>query len=398
MPRFGMRRSGRNTRIRVTGPLILALTTSLLAVPAAQAVSAKPDFDRIWQPPKTPLPKTVSISPLKPKKRGPVAPPYAVPPRSRAAVELPAVSRLAGTAKPAAAPARAGKLPVWLASATKGRKTPLPAVTVVRNDTKTARAAGVHGLLFSVAALGQDARGTVPVRLGIDAAALERATGGQFASRGRLVALPACAATRPNVPSCTVRTPLVTRYDKATGQVTAEVSVPAVTPAPARTAKSALQSPLVRSAAGPSAAPMLLAAETAEEGGGGDYKASALNPSSAWGSGGSSGALTYSYPFLAPSSLGGAAPALALSYDSSSVDGRTSATNAQASWIGDGWDLNPGFIERTYKPCDKAGITHSGDHCWAASTRPCRWAATPASSSGSPPGLPRPTRPPACGG
>lgn len=365
MPRFGMRRSGRNTRIRVTGPLILALTTSLLAVPAAQAVSAKPDFDRIWQPPKTPLPKTVSISPLKPKKRGPVAPPYAVPPRSRAAVELPAVSRLAGTAKPAAAPARAGKLPVWLASATKGRKTPLPAVTVVRNDTKTARAAGVHGLLFSVAALGQDARGTVPVRLGIDAAALERATGGQFASRGRLVALPACAATRPNVPSCTVRTPLVTRYDKATGQVTAEVSVPAVTPAPARTAKSALQSPLVRSAAGPSAAPMLLAAETAEEGGGGDYKASALNPSSAWGSGGSSGALTYSYPFLAPSSLGGAAPALALSYDSSSVDGRTSATNAQASWIGDGWDLNPGFIERTYKPCDKAGITHSGDHCWA---------------------------------
>ncbi len=51
------------------------------------------------------------------------------------------------------------------------------------------------------------------------------------------------------------------------------------------------------------------------------------------------------------------------------IDGRTSATNNQASWIGDGWDLNPGFIERTYGSCndDKEGGTtppRVGDLCW----------------------------------
>ncbi|WP_395292404.1 hypothetical protein ACF9IK_01445 [Kitasatospora hibisci] len=65
-----------------------------------------------------------------------------------------------------------------------------------------------------------------------------------------------------------------------------------------------------------------------------------------------------------PPTLGGSAPQVALGYDSASVDGRTSSTNAQASWIGDGWDLNSGFVERSYKPCDKAGIAGSGDQCW----------------------------------
>ncbi|MFJ2782280.1 MULTISPECIES: polymorphic toxin-type HINT domain-containing protein [unclassified Kitasatospora] len=46
------------------------------------------------------------------------------------------------------------------------------------------------------------------------------------------------------------------------------------------------------------------------------------------------------------------------------MDGKTSSTNAQASWIGDGWDFNPGFIERSYQRCDKAGITGSSDLCW----------------------------------
>ncbi|MCZ0983117.1 hypothetical protein O1L60_40355 [Streptomyces diastatochromogenes] len=56
----------------------------------------------------------------------------------------------------------------------------------------------MHGLLFSVAATGRDAHGTVPVKVGLDLAELQRATGGQFTARGRLVALPACAATTPS--------------------------------------------------------------------------------------------------------------------------------------------------------------------------------------------------------
>ncbi|MFB6836242.1 ricin-type beta-trefoil lectin domain protein [Streptomyces sp. NPDC056361] len=350
-------------RIRTTSPLVLALTASLLAVPAAQAAPAGPDFDRIWQPAKTPLPKTVPVAAREAKKRGPVKPPHAVPPRTKAASQQSyETTYLAGTARPATSAVRAGTLPVWVAPTAKHRKAPLPAVAVVRNDAKTARAAGVQGLLFSVAATGQAPGATVPVNIGLDMAALQQATGGQFASRGRLVTLPACAATTPALPACQVRKPLATRIDKATGRVTADIAVPAGDAAPAKVATGTTQSPL--RSAGAFVAPMLLAAETGASGGGGDYTASALNPSSAWAGGGSSGALTYSYPLLAPAAIGGAAPQLALSYDSSSVDGRTSATNAQASWIGDGWDLNPGFIERTYKPCDKAGITHSGDLCW----------------------------------
>ncbi|MGW5420927.1 ricin-type beta-trefoil lectin domain protein [Streptomyces sp. NPDC003943] len=332
-------------------------------MPAAQAAPAKPDFDRIWQPPKTPLPHTASISGTTAKKRRPVAPPHAVPKRAAAAPALPAVTALSGTALPTTAPARAGRLPVWVGPSAKGHKAALPAVTVVRNDGTAARAAGVHGLLFSVAAVGQGASGTVPATVGLDLTALQQATGGQFAARGRLVTLPACAATTPNLASCRIRTPLAAHYDKATGRLTADLAVPAVAPAPARVTGGGAQSPLLASAGGASA-PMLLAAETGSSGGGGDYKASSLNPSSAWAAGGSSGALTYSYPFELPPGLGGQPPSLALGYDSSSVDGRTSATNTQASWVGDGWDLNPGFIERTYKPCGKAGITNSGDLCW----------------------------------
>ncbi|MEV7025140.1 ricin-type beta-trefoil lectin domain protein, partial [Kitasatospora sp. NPDC093558] len=49
---------------------------------------------------------------------------------------------------------------------------------------------------------------------------------------------------------------------------------------------------------------------------------------------------------------------------SSAVDGKTSSTNSQASWIGDGWDYQPGFVERSYKPCSQDGIAGSGDECW----------------------------------
>ncbi len=56
------------------------------------------------------------------------------------------------------------------------------------------------------------------------------------------------------------------------------------------------------------------------------------------------------------------------------MDGRTSATNNQASWIGDGWDYAAGAITRTYAGCTqdskKPGsnnATHrTGDMCWGS--------------------------------
>ncbi|GHG31364.1 type IV secretion protein Rhs [Amycolatopsis bullii] len=103
--------------------------------------------------------------------------------------------------------------------------------------------------------------------------------------------------------------------------------------------------------------------------GGGTSKATSLSPSATWDVSEQTGDFTWSYPLRVPPASGGLTPDLALGYNSSEIDGRTSATNNQASWIGDGWELNPGFIERTYGSCvdDKEGGTtppQVGDLCW----------------------------------
>ena len=81
--------------------------------------------------------------------------------------------------------------------------------------------------------------------------------------------------------------------------------------------------------------------------GGGTDKATPLAPSASWTVSPQTGDFTWSYPLRVPPSPGGLDPKLGLSYSSAGVDGRTSATNNQASWIGDGWDLSAGFIERS---------------------------------------------------
>ncbi|MEU8416961.1 RHS repeat-associated core domain-containing protein [Amycolatopsis japonica] len=103
--------------------------------------------------------------------------------------------------------------------------------------------------------------------------------------------------------------------------------------------------------------------------GGGTSSATSLSPSATWDVSKQTGDFTWSYPLRVPPAPGDLQPNLALSYNSSTVDGRTSATNNQASWVGDGWDLHPGFVERTYGSCqdDKEGGTTPpkvGDLCW----------------------------------
>jgi RHS repeat-associated protein len=103
--------------------------------------------------------------------------------------------------------------------------------------------------------------------------------------------------------------------------------------------------------------------------GGGTNKATPLAPSAKWDVSGHTGDFSWSYPLRVPPAPGGLAPDLALSYSSSTVDGRTSATNNQASWVGDGWDLSVGYIERSYLPCafdtmDGTTPPTVGDLCW----------------------------------
>ncbi|WP_157968616.1 ricin-type beta-trefoil lectin domain protein [Streptomyces geranii] len=107
-------------------------------------------------------------------------------------------------------------------------------------------------------------------------------------------------------------------------------------------------------------------------GAGGDFAATPLASAGAWSQGGSSGAFTYAYTMAGPQVPSGPSPNVTLSYNSQSSDGRTSATNNQVSWIGEGWDYNPGAITRTFVGCaaDTANANNedhfTGDQCWGS--------------------------------
>ncbi|MCW6004783.1 hypothetical protein K1W54_09315 [Micromonospora sp. CPCC 205371] len=110
----------------------------------------------------------------------------------------------------------------------------------------------------------------------------------------------------------------------------------------------------------------------------GDYRATSLSASATWNACGNSGDFTWSYPLRVPPVPGGLEPDLGISYSSASVDGRTSNTNNQPSWVGDGFDLWPGYVERSYKGCADDGAPESngvapGDQCWAYDNATVTW-------------------------
>ena len=98
--------------------------------------------------------------------------------------------------------------------------------------------------------------------------------------------------------------------------------------------------------------------------GAGDYAALPGTSSGTWGSTGQTGGFTWNYPLSVRQSPAGPSPALGFSYDSTKVDGLTSATNNQASALGDGWTLSgAGRISQKFTPCSDQGIASSYDMC-----------------------------------
>ncbi|MEV0990410.1 polymorphic toxin-type HINT domain-containing protein [Streptomyces sp. NPDC049949] len=271
---------------------------------------------------------------------------------------------------------RAGKLPVKVSPADAGlaksallRTGPATGVTdpgrvkVSLADKESARKAGVDGVLLSVGR-SDGASNSVPAKVEVDYDAFRDAYGGDYAARLHLVELPACALTTPDRAECRTQKPLKTKNDTRTGRLSAQISTPGTT---ANAGKPAQKSMSAAAAAAPGA--MVLAATADASGPTGDYKATSLQPSGAWNAGGSTGAFSWSYNVSVPTVPGGLEPKIGLGYSSQAVDGKTSASNTQASWIGDGWSWEPGFIERKYKSCedDKTGGTNTtkvGDQCW----------------------------------
>ncbi|GAA3809868.1 hypothetical protein GCM10023083_50660 [Streptomyces phyllanthi] len=103
----------------------------------------------------------------------------------------------------------------------------------------------------------------------------------------------------------------------------------------------------------------------------GDFSATPLVSAGSWSAGGNSGGFTYSYTLQTPTVPGGPSPAVSFGYNSQGVDGRTSASNNQPSWIGDGWEYNAGSITRTYRSCrddrtDGNNTKKTSDQCWGS--------------------------------
>lgn len=255
----------------------------------------------------------------------------------------------------------AGHLPVKLgtpvhakASGHKARKphpTPPPLtgkVDVHVYGQKTARRAGVDGMLFSITPQTGAEGNAVGVH--VDYAEAARTFGGAYAARLHLVRLPDCAVSSPAKKGCTAAEAVSSQNDEVKHTLTAS----SVT--------------LAGTEAG-TAQPMLLAATTGTSSDHGDYSASPLAASATWQTSLNTGDFAWSYDMPVPEVPGSLTPKVGLSYNSAMVDGRTSNTNNQASWVGDGFDLWPGSIERKYKACGDEGVENSdgikvGDLCW----------------------------------
>jgi len=208
----------------------------------------------------------------------------------------------------------------------------------------TADALGVRGVVFSLTRSdGSLAAGRIHVSLGYSSFA--EAAGGDYASRLHLVELPACALTSPQLAACRKQTPVRSADNVLLTQLGADVNLPGTALSGVAWPAASRPATLVSSV---SPAPLVLAASASASGSGGNFGTEPMSEANAWVTGGSSGAFTYSYPIDVPPVPGGLEPHVSLDYRSQATDGLSSATNDGASWVGDGWDYSPGFIEVEY--------------------------------------------------
>ncbi|MEU5216495.1 polymorphic toxin-type HINT domain-containing protein [Streptomyces sp. NPDC020807] len=210
----------------------------------------------------------------------------------------------------------------------------------------------------SVIAVQAPAAGSVPLTVGIQYSAFENLQGADWASRLTLAQFPECYLTTPLVPACQEYEELETVNDPVTNTLTATVDTAAdgtVTPTAATATgptSGFIQAAYTATPAAASGDKTVLGTVDSGIGPGGSFRASPLASSGKWSAGGSSGAFTWSYPMVMPPAPAGPAPNVTLSYNSQTVDGKTAVSSGQASWVGEGWDYSPGFIERRYRTCN----------------------------------------------
>ena len=254
---------------------------------------------------------------------------------------------------------RAGSLPVWVGrvggpgagcgwgwwvghcgGAVVGR------VRVVVADAGSVAAVGVRGLLVSVSRVdGVGLSGAVEV--GLDFSGFAEAFGAGFSSRVRLVSVVGCVWSGSSVVGCAGSAPVASaRVDGTRGLVRGRV----VVGGDAGVAGSVWAAGVGEGGEGWSGA-VTLALVSGVSGEEGDFGVSPLGVAGSWAAGVSGGEFSYGVPVRVVPAAGGLAPSVGLSYSSGAVDGRTNASGGQSSWVGEGWGLEPGFIERSFRSC-----------------------------------------------
>ncbi|GAA3900773.1 RHS repeat-associated core domain-containing protein [Streptomyces lannensis] len=353
-------------RIRAFRAIALSLAAYLLAGLLGGPVAAAAELNLLGLKKPDPVP-TAKVKPKKASRTDHAAKnAWKKPPK----VSWPAPGTTAVTVSSNGSAADVGSLPVKLRRS-KGSKAAGPERAQIQVlDRKTADALGTEGLLLAIRPT-DGAKGRVTVD--VDYSGFRHAYGGDWASRLTLRQLPACALTTPKTRGCAQGAELKTSNNTTSGILTGTVSLPTSDDtAPSSSAPVGKAPMAARSATGLSAEPgtVLLAATAAVSGASGNFGATSLAPSASWSAGGSNGGFSWDYGIDTPEVPGGVAPQLSLGYSSQSIDGRTAATNNQANWIGDGWSMEPGYIERQYISCtdDKTGSNNTtakvGDQCW----------------------------------
>jgi RHS repeat-associated protein len=285
------------------------------------------------------------------------------------------------SAGPSAGAVRAGTMPVWVgppdapgpAAAATAMRTgasgsaataPVSRAQVSVASQVTAQALGVQGGVLSVAR-DDGAAGAGRLHVAVSYAGFAQAYGGDYGSRLRLVELPGCALTTPAVAACRTQTPLESLNNAKEDWVGADVTLPAAATAGADGAVTGGPAGTVLTSAVTGSA-VVVAVVAAPSGSAGNFAAEPLSDAdTTWTDGPSSGAYSWSYPVSIPPVPGGLEPTVALGYNSLITSGLTSSTNNEASWLGDGWDYSPGFIEMDYTTCSRDGAPQpgTGDLC-----------------------------------
>ncbi|MEV8389269.1 polymorphic toxin-type HINT domain-containing protein [Streptomyces sp. NPDC056650] len=294
----------------------------------------------------------------------------------------PASARTSGTVRAATTPVES--LPVSLGQA-PGQPAPTGTWQVTIAGRPETVAKGVDGAVVTVQA---PPTGAVPVSVQFDYKKFKNLYGADWASRLRFVQFPECYLTTPGLEECQAYEELETVNDSGTGTVTATVDPAAngtATPASAQSVKNGVDSSVVRAAYGNRVAAAagggaaVLGVTDSGEGKGGSFKATPLAASGTWAAGGSAGSFTWSYPLTVPPAPAGPSPNISFDYNSQEVDGRTAVSSPQASWIGEGWNYEPGHIERRYRSCkddaktltagtpnNTAAKNKTSDLCWVS--------------------------------